>query len=159
MRRLPSASLVCLQPLRSQLLEVTVSGSLVEASIDAEDESGESVAGADISGTADGDTQHLFTIVPELEIVSTDIDTNDNGDLPADAATATIVVDVTARGGTIFINGDDETTDDAASVEFFVAQVYGSGTSASTTASSTTYSLTGDYTVTNSGADNEYYDY
>lgn len=133
---------------------VTVSAQLTEASIDAEDESGEGLGSGDISGTADGDTQHLFSVVPEIAVVSTDIDENDNGSAPAEAATATIVVDVTARGGTVYLNGDNETTENR---RFFVGQVYGSGVTASTTASSTTYSLSGDYTTTNSGSNDEYY--
>lgn len=134
--------------------DITVSAGLTETSIDAEDETGEAIASGDISGTADGETQHLFSVVPMIEVVSVDIDPVDNGNAAAEAAAATIVVKVTAKGGTIYLNGDDESTENK---RFFVGDVYGSGISASTTASSTTYSLSGTYTTTNSGADNEYY--
>ena len=138
----------------SDAQDITVSANLTETSIDAEDETGEAVASGDISGTADGETQHLFSVVPMIEVVSVDIDPVDNGNAAAEAAAATIVVKVTAKGGTIYLNGDDESTENK---RFFVGDVYGSGISASTTASSTTYSLSGTYTTTNSGADNEYY--
>ena len=138
----------------SDAQDITGSANLTETSIDAEDETGEAVASGDISGTADGETQHLFSVVPMIEVVSVDIDPVDNGNAAAEAAAATIVVKVTAKGGTIYLNGDDESTENK---RFFVGDVYGSGISASTTASSTTYSLSGTYTTTNSGADNEYY--
>lgn len=134
--------------------DIGLTASVTPDNIDADDASGEEVADGDSSGSANGETQHLFTIVPEIEIVSTSIDPKDNGDAPAEAADAQVKVKVTARGGTLYLNGDNESTENK---RFFVGQVYGSGTSASTTASSTVYTLSGTYTTTNSGADNEYY--
>lgn len=130
----------------------TLSADLDTANIDAEDQTGEDIAAADIDGTANGETQHLFNVVPEIEVLSTDIDPIDNGDAPPESALAMIEVRLTARGGAIYLNGDDEST---AADEFFVVGV--SGGNASTTISSWTHTLAGSYTVVNSGADNEYY--
>lgn len=133
---------------------ITVSASVTTDDIDADDQTGEEVIDEDATGSANGETQHIFTIAPEIEVVSVDIDAIDNGTAASEAATAVVKVKLTARGGDIYLNGDDESTENK---RFFVGQVYGSGISASTTASSTTYTLSGDYTTTNSGADNEYY--
>lgn len=135
-------------------LAITLQGQVTVDDIDAEDATGETVSDADATGSAIGETQHLFTIAPSIEVLDVSIDPIDNGDAAAKSAKAIIKVEVTAEGGTIYLNGDDETTENK---RFFVGKVYGSGVTASTTASSTIYSLSGDYTVTNSGADDEYY--
>jgi len=132
---------------------IEVSASLATSGIDAEDQSGEEVT--DFSGSINGESQHLFSVVPEIEVIDIDIEENDNGTAPAESATATIIVDVTARGGTIFLGGDDNGTA-AGTDAFFVGKVYGSGVTASTTASSTTYSLSGTYTTNGTGATEEY---
>ncbi len=134
---------------------VTLAASTTVDSIDAEDATGETVADGDASGSATGDTQHLFTIAPVIEVLSVDIDQIDNGQNPAESANTTIKVKVTAEGGTIYLNGDDSSTYLS---RFVVPSIYGSGTTvASTTASTTVYSLSGDYDVTASGAGGEYY--
>ncbi len=122
---------------------------------DIEDENGDDLAAADKTGTATTDAHLFYTIAPEITVVSADIDPIDNGNAAAESALATIEVQVTAKGGTLYLNGDDETTENK---RFFVGDVYGSGTSASTTASSSVFTvISGTNDVTNSGADNEYY--
>lgn len=133
---------------------ITLAAVITPDNIIAEDSTGEDIVDADSSGSATGETQHVFTIVPEIKIVSKSIVQNNNGTAPAESAKATIKLEITARGGTIYLNGDNETTEN---LRFFVNQVYGSGNTASTTASTTVYSLSGNYTTTNSGANEEYY--
>ena len=125
---------------------------LTVGSIDAEDQTGEALASGDIDGTANGDAQHFFEVAPEIEVISTSISAIDNGDSAPESAVAKIKVKLTARGGAIFLNGDDETT---AADEFFVLGV--SGGNASTSISSWTHTVSGNYTTFNSGSDNEYY--
>lgn len=137
--------------------EVTLKASTTVASIDAEDASGENIGSADLTGTATGETQHLFSTVADIEIVSTDIDPVDNGNAAAKSAKATIEVKVTALGGTIYLNGDDATEAN----RFFVGIPYGSNVNigvGSTTASSTTFTvISGENDISGSGGANEYY--
>lgn len=121
--------------------EVTVSAQLDEANLDVEDETGEALASGDISGTADGETQHLFSVVPMIDVVSVDIDPIDNGNSAAVSAKATIVMDVTAKGGTVYFNDYTATEAD----RFFVGTPYGSGFG-TTTASSTIFTFVGQHT-------------
>jgi hypothetical protein len=74
----------------------------------ATDGADEDFEAADLTGSADGEEQHLFTVAPEVTYVSSSIEAVDNGDSPASAATVTLVVDITALGGTVYLNGDDE---------------------------------------------------
>ena len=131
---------------------LTIAADLTESGIDAEDQSGDNLASGDISGTANGDTQHIFEIAPEIEVTSATISPISNGDAPAESALARITVELTARGGDIYLNGDDELT---AADEFFVLAALGGN--ASTTITSSTHAVTGSYTVVNQGADDEYY--
>ncbi len=116
---------------------------------EATDESGEDLAGNDLTGSADGEIQHIFTEAPEVTYVSSSIVAVPNGDDPSESATATLVVKVKALGGTIYLNGDDETT--AAKEGLGVAAV------GADTLSAYDFVTSGDYTIFNSGADNEYY--
>jgi hypothetical protein len=59
---------------------------------------------------------------------------------------------ITAQGGTVYLNGDDETTQ---AKEFFGIAI--DGGDASSSVSSYTFTTTGTYVTTNAGADNEYY--
>lgn len=125
------------------------------ADFDAEDEEGDALGDSDVTGSASTDTHRFFTTAPEVEVVSTSITAIDNGNDPAESALARITLKLTANGGTIYLNGDDESTENK---RFFVGQVYGSGVSASTTASSSTFTvISGTNDVTNSGSDNEYW--
>ena len=122
---------------------------------DIRDANGDQLADADKNGSASSDAHLAYSIAPSVEITSTSIVANDNGNAPAESATAKIEIKIEALGGTVYLNGDDETTENK---QFFVGQVYGSGTTASTTASTTTFTvISGTNDVTNSGADNEYY--
>jgi hypothetical protein len=62
-------------------------------------------------------------------------------------------VKVVAEGGTLYLNGDDEST---AGKEFFTIAADAGGNS-SVTVSSYQFTPSGTYTVTNDGSDNEYY--
>ncbi len=126
-----------------------------DSNFDVVDENGDDLADADKTGSANSDAQLFYTIAPEVTVVSTSISPIDNGTAAAESALATIKLEVTAVGGTLYLNGDDESTE---ANRFFKTAIYGSGTTASTTASTTTYTINaGTNDVTNSGADNEYY--
>lgn len=125
------------------------------STFDIVDENGDDLADADKTGSGTSDAHLFYTIAPEISVVSTSIVANDNGNSPAESATAKIVLKLTARGGTLYLNGDNEGTENK---RFFVGAVYGSGVSASTTASTTTFSVTsGTEDVTNNGAEDEYW--
>jgi len=127
-----------------------------DAAWDVEDEEGNDLEAGDKTGAASSDAHLFYAIAPEVEVVATSITANDNGDAPAESATAKVDVKLTARGGTIYLNGDDVST---TTTRFFTAAVYGSGTSvASTTATTIVYSvISGTNDVTNSGGAQEYY--
>jgi len=126
-----------------------------DTDFDAVDSEGNDLADGDKTGSASGDAQLFYTIAPEVEVLSTTISPIDNGTAAAESALAKTQLKITARGGTLYLNGDNETTE---AKRFFKTAVYGSGTSASTTASTTTYTINaGTNDVTYSGADNEYY--
>jgi hypothetical protein len=116
---------------------------------EATDESGEDLAGGDLTGSADGETQHIFTEAPMVTYKSSSITPVDNGDAAAESATASLTVEVKALGGTIYLNGDDETT---ATKEGLGVVAVGADT-----LSAYEFVTSGDYTIFNSGADNEYY--
>ena len=94
----------------NELLEEgqTIKAELVVDDTAATDESDEDVE--DLTGSADGEIQHLYTVAPEVTYVSSSIVVVDNGDSPAESATVELVVDVTALGGTVYLNGDDESS-------------------------------------------------
>ena len=126
-----------------------------DTDFDAVDSEGNDLADGDKTGSASGDAQLFYTIAPEVEVLSTTISPIDNGTAAAESALAKTQLKITARGGTLYLNGDNETTE---ANRFFKTAVYGSGTSASTTASTTTYTINaGTNDVTNSGANDEYY--
>ena len=80
----------------------TIEASVAAADIEAEDDNGAEVTA---TGSASGETTHLYSVAPELELVSTSIVTTpDSG---GDEADATIVMDVTARGGDVYFGQDD----------------------------------------------------
>jgi hypothetical protein len=114
------------------------------------DESGEDLSGAsELSGTANGETQHLFTEAVDVEFVSSEITPVDNGDAASESATVELVLDITALGGTVYLNGDSETT--AADESLGVIAV------GADTLSAYEFVTSGEYEITNSGADEEYY--
>lgn len=116
----------------------------------AEDESGEDLGNAELEGTISGNEQVFYTVFPEITVVGTP-SISYVGDDTANA-TVSFVVDVQAVGGTIYLNGDDEAT---AAKEAFQASVLGGNSS--TTLSDLVYTVSGDFDVTNNGADNEFY--
>jgi len=96
-------------------------GDTLTATIDnddtvAEDESGEDLADADLTGTITGDDQHFFVIAPQVTKSSVSITKTAGEDVGVEAtddmADATIVFKVKAIGGTIYINGVNEATDE-----------------------------------------------
>ncbi|MFA6520216.1 MAG: peptidoglycan-binding domain-containing protein [Candidatus Paceibacterota bacterium] len=106
----------------------------------------------EMTGVASGTIQYFYSIAPTVTVVSKSITPNDNGSNPAVSATAKMKLAITANGGTLYLNGDDEST---AAEEFFGIAV--DGGDASSSVSSYTFTPSGTYTVTNGGADNEYY--
>ena len=125
------------------------------SSFDAEDEEGNDLSDSDVDGQASSDAHIFYTAAPEITVESTDIEEINNGDNPSESALAKIELRIEAKGGTIYLNGDDETIEDK---RFFVGKVYGSGISSNTTASSTTFAVVdGTDDVTNSSVDDEYW--
>jgi hypothetical protein len=123
-------------------------------SLDAEDEQGDNV---EADGTANGENMTFYTVAPEVSKVSASI-TKNTGDNPAaegtdDTADCTIVFKVKAVGGTIYINGDNETTDEKEGILLTDGQ--GGDLDVPTDYS---YTVSGaNVTTTNNGADNEYF--
>lgn len=78
-------------------------GATIRASIGAGDITAEGASGDIVTstGTAIGDDIHLYSVAPELQLVSTSIVTTP--DTGGDEADATIVMDITARGGDVYI--------------------------------------------------------
>ena len=125
------------------------------ASFDAEDEEGNNLRDSDVDGRASSDAHEFYSAAPEITVEETDIEQIDNGDAPPESALVRIELRIQAKGGTIYLNGDDETTE---SKRFFVGQVYGSGIDSKTTASSSTFTvIDGTNDLTNSGQDDEYW--
>ncbi len=118
---------------------------------DVEDENGDDVT--NVTGAANGKNQIFFVTFPKITVVSSSVVANDNGSSAPTSATATMKVKVVAEGGTLYLNGDDEST---AAKEFFTIAADAGG-AASVTISSYTFTPSGTYTVTNDAADNEYY--
>lgn len=116
---------------------------------EATDESGEDLVGGDLTGTANGEAQHIFTEAVEVTYVDSDIDPVDNGDAASESATAMLKISIKALGGTVYLNGDSEST--AADEGLGVVAV------GADTLSAYEFVTTGDYEVTNLDADNEYY--
>lgn len=141
----------------------TLSVALVVDSTVATDGVGEDVEAADLTGAADGETQHLFTIAPEVTYVSSSVTPVDNGSDPAESATISLVVDVKALGGTIYLNGDDEDDTDPVDtrsiggVDKFALQGLVLAAVGADTLSAYEFTTSGNYTITASGADGEYY--
>ena len=75
------------------------------ATFDVEDEEGDTVADADITGTADGEAHGLFDAGIMVELVSTDV-TKSNGDqaVNSDSGLFEITFDVTAFDGDMYID-------------------------------------------------------
>jgi peptidoglycan hydrolase-like protein with peptidoglycan-binding domain len=119
--------------------------------IDVQDENGDDVT--NLTGAANGKAQYFFVKYPQISVVSSSIVANDNGSSAPSTATATMKLKIVAKGGTIYLNGDDESTN---TKEFFTIAADAGG-NASTTVSSYTFTPSGTYTVTNNGSDNEYY--
>lgn len=93
---------------------------------------------------------------PDVKVISKSISPSRSEDGSVSSATSKIKIRITANDETIYLNGDNETTDN---LQFLNVSVYGSGISASTTATTTSYEIAGgsDYAVTNDGVDDEYY--
>lgn len=118
---------------------------------DVEDENGDDVT--NVTGAANGKNQIFYVAFPQISVVSSSIVANDNGSSAPTSATANMRVKVVAKGGTILLNGDDEST---AAKEFFTIAADAGGNS-SVTIASYQFTPSGTYTPTNNGADNEYY--
>ncbi|MHB1330721.1 MAG: peptidoglycan-binding domain-containing protein [Minisyncoccota bacterium] len=98
----------------------------------------------------------LHPATPDVKVISKSISPGRATDGSVSSAVSKIKIKITANEETIYLNGDNEVTD---GLQFLNVSVYGSGISASTTATTTSYEIAGgsDYTVTNDGADDEYY--
>ena len=123
------------------------------ALIIAENTQGEQLTdGTEMTGVVSGNNQYFYSIAPMVEVSSISIIPVDNGSSAPVSATAKMTLKITADGGTIYLNGDDEVT---AAKELITLAV--DGGNASTSVSSYTFTPSGTYTVTNDSADNEYY--
>lgn len=119
----------------------------------AENDQGDQLTdGTEMTGVASGTIQYFYSIAPVVTVVSASITPNDNGSSAATSATAKLKLAIKAQGGTVYLNGDDEST---AAKELITLAVDGGDATASV--SSYTYNTTGTYTTTNSAADNEYF--
>ncbi len=119
----------------------------------AENDQGDQLTdGTEMTGVASGTIQYFYSIAPTVEVVSASITPNDNGSSAATSATAKLKLKLTAKGGTVYLNGDDEST----GAKELITLTYDGG-DATTSVSSYTYTTSGTYTTTNGGADNEYY--
>jgi peptidoglycan hydrolase-like protein with peptidoglycan-binding domain len=139
----------------SLLAELTTAG---RAFIVAENSAGDQLTNStEMTGSATGLAQHFFEVAPQITKVSQSI-TRTDGDSDGteatdDTADATLVFTVKAIGGTIYINGDNETTDEKEGVII----VDNAGTDLDVLGDYS-YTITGTgITTTNSGADNEYF--
>lgn len=110
--------------------------------------------GSEMTGVAAGTIQYFYSKSPTVTVESKSIVANDNGQNPPVSATAKMRLKVVANGGTIYLNSDDETTQ---AKEFFGIAVDGGDASSSISATGYTFTPSGTYTVTNAGADNEYF--
>ncbi|MFZ2150092.1 MAG: peptidoglycan-binding domain-containing protein [Minisyncoccia bacterium] len=108
----------------------------------------------EMTGVAAGTIQYFYSKSPTVTVESKSIVANDNGSSAPSSATAKMRLKIVANGGTIYLNGDDETTQ---AEEFFGIAVDGGDASSSISATGYTFTPSGTYTVTNSGADNEYF--
>ncbi len=124
--------------------------STTRGSIIAENAEGDQLTdGTEMTGTAMGNIQYFYSVAPKVELVSKSIVANDNGSAASTSATAKMKIAITAQGGTIYLNGDDATSN-----EFITLAV--DGGDASSSVSSYTFTTSGT-TVTNSGTGEEYY--
>lgn len=125
--------------------------STTRASIIAENSQGDQLTNStEMTGVASGNIQYFYSISPVVTVVSKSIVANANGNSAPTSATAKMQLKVTAMGGTLYLNGDDATSN-----EFITLAV--DGGDASSSVSSYTFTTSGTYTVTNSGAGEEYY--
>ncbi len=125
--------------------------STTRASIIAENAQGDQLTDStEMTGVASGNIQYFYSISPVVTVVSKSIVANANGNSAPTSATAKMQLKVTAQGGTVYLNGDDATSN-----EFITLAV--DGGDASSSVSSYTFTTSGTYTVTNSGAGEEYY--
>jgi len=129
----------------------TLQATVTPDNIVAKDDSGETIVDADSSGSAIGETQHVFTKAPEVVVKSVSI-VKDQANQYDTGATGHIVIQVTARGGTIYLNGDDSTT----AAKRFAVTARDGGSAASSTVTGS-YTLSGDITTTAGGTGGEYY--
>lgn len=124
-------------------------------SVEAEDEAGDNV---EADGSANGENITFYTVAPEVSVSGSPSITKDAGEDASaeatdDTADGTIVFTVEAVGNTIYINGDNESTDEKEGILLTNGQggdldVLGDYS----------YTVTGaNVTTTNAGADNEYY--
>ncbi|KKP85926.1 hypothetical protein A3B84_01830 [Candidatus Nomurabacteria bacterium RIFCSPHIGHO2_02_FULL_35_13] len=111
----------------------------------------------EMTGVASGTIQYFYSIYPTVSVISKSIVANDNGQNPPVSATAKMKLSITANGGTLYLNGDDETTQ---AKEFFGIAIDG-GDASSTISATAGYTFTpsGTYAVTYTIADGdeEYY--
>lgn len=125
--------------------------STTRASIIVENAQGDQLTDStEMTGVASGNIQYFYSISPVVTVVSKSIVANANGNSAPTSATAKMQLKVTAMGGTLYLNGDDATSN-----EFITLAV--DGGDASSSVSSYTFTTSGTYTVTNSGAGEEYY--
>jgi hypothetical protein len=123
------------------------------ASIIAENEQGDQLADStEMTGVASGTNQYFYSIAPVVSVVSASITPNDNGSSAPTSATAKLKLAIKAQGGTLYLNGDDESTQGD---EFITLAVDGGDATAAV--SSYTFTTTGTYTTTNGAADDEYF--
>ena len=88
-------------------VQVELTGTEVDA-IDAEDESGETLGAADLTGTAAGEAHATYDVGMNAKFVSSSavITNSDTAAIP-DRGTFTIVFDVTAFDGDVYVDGTD----------------------------------------------------
>ncbi|MBU1727781.1 hypothetical protein KKA39_00480, partial [Patescibacteria group bacterium] len=129
----------------SLLAKVTSTGAeAVDGTADGDD-----LTATELSGSAVGEAQHFFEVYADVHLTSkSNVAVIDN----ADVSTITYVLTIKAVGGDIYVNGDNETT--AADEGFILSTLGGDGNS---TLAAVTHLTSGTYTITNTGADNEYY--
>lgn len=106
----------------------TDQGTLIEV----EDETNENLVDADITGTATAGAHGIFDTFIDVELVSSNAvaTVNDNA-VDNDTGTFTMVFDVTARGGTVYVGDTSAATTTTVTLgitDGFIYRVYDSGT-------------------------------
>ena len=127
----------------------SIKADLTVLGIQALDSKDMDVATDELNGTANGFYQHFYTIAPAVSVVSSSIVADPNGTLAAATATAKIKIAITAKGGTIYVNGSNPTISGLI--------VAGDGT-ANVVVNSYDFVVSGDYTRTGAiGTVGEYF--